>query len=408
MKDFFARITRLTSVALVFTISSAATAQSAAHDSRWVPWIGCWLPSASQATPGVASLLCIAPAGANSVELATIDSGRVLARDTIDASGTQRPTAADGCAGWRSAQWSADGRRVYVRSELNCSGGIKRVATGMLAFSSDDGWVDVHNVRAGKTNGTRSTRYLAAAPGYADVPTEFTAIMQAGGVTSVSRVLAGAAVELDDITEASKHVDAAVVETWIIERGQAFSIDGKTLANLASAGVPGSVTDVMIGVSYPERFVVGREPSPAGRSVVSQTSTYPSGYVYSYGYDYRYPYDPYGYGGYYGYGNYGYGNYNRYYSTYYDSPVIISGRSREKEEVPHGKMVNGQGYTRTRPDNSTAGESSSGSRAGSSDTRSSGGSSKSGGSSGGSSSSGSSSGSGSGSSSGRTAHKKGG
>jgi hypothetical protein len=150
----------------------------------------------------------------------------------------------------------------------------------------------------------------------------------------------------------------------------------------------------MVGVSYPERFVVGREPSPAERSVADrQGYAYPHPYVYSYGYDY-----PFGYRDYYSYGSY----YRPIYTTYYDTPVRVSGRQKEVE-VPHGKMVNGQGYTRTRPSDHPPMES--GSRAGSTDSRSSGGSSKSGGSSGsGSSGSGSSSGS----SSGRTAHKKGG
>jgi hypothetical protein len=257
------------------------------------------------------------------------------------------------------------------------------------------------------------------------VPDAFTPVLQAGAAFgNVSRMLAGSTVGPDDVIDASKHVDAHVVEAWLIERGQQFDVDGKMLVALSRAGVPGSVTDVMIGVSYPERFVLARDEGGTTTSGGGGGGGTPSRMMEQNGdlracaqlrmrNPYRYsPYDQcdrymdayddpflgrYGYyngyyynGYYYGYGRYGY--YDPIYTRHYSEQVVVI--DRRKPEPPHGTLVNGQGYTRGRPPGAAGdGGSSSGSTTS------------------GSSSSGRSSGSsssGSSSSSGRTAHKKGG
>jgi hypothetical protein len=64
-------------------------------------------------------------------------------------------------------------------------------------------------------------------------------------------MLAGSSFSTKAIIEASHTVDAAVVESWVSEAGQAFPIDARSLNELASAGVPARVTDAMIAVSRP-------------------------------------------------------------------------------------------------------------------------------------------------------------
>ena len=417
--DSFAR---LAAVALLFTTASSASAQ----DSRWTAWVGCWQPIVrTQATTPSNALICIRPAGTAAVEIVTVDSAKVIATDTIDASGARTPLSAQGCSGWRRGEWSGDGRRVYLRSELECSGGITRTSIGILAFSGSAEWVDVQHVRAGKSKGTRATRYSLVGSWLADaVPRELHAVLlSASGAGNMSRMLAASEIESADVVDATKHVDAPVVETWLVERGQPFEVGAKELMRLADAGVPGSVTDVMIGLSYPERFALARKTEPDDRSrrggtrgsmndsyMYSRTCSqvevwdpywYPqSAYDPCYRNAYRYGYGyGYGYGGYYGYGSYGY--YSPVYTGYYSSPVIIV--DRRKADLPHGTMVKGEGYTRGRSSgNSATDEISGGSRGGSSSSAPrSRGSSSSGSTSSGSSSSGSSS-------TGRTAVKKGG
>ena len=139
--------------------------------------------------------------------------------------------------------------------------------------------------------------------------------------------------------------------------------------------MPGSVTDVMVGVSFPEHFAF-REPTSAmkGGNLSSLDSArlaseYLSSRCYggfeplwssSYSYDpcsLRYglfgysPYYRYGYGYGYGYSPYTYG-YGNGFVTYV--PVVVVKGS----ETPHGHVVNGHGYTR----GSDGGSASSGSR----------------------------------------------
>lgn len=388
--------------ALAFVPVSRATAQATVQDSRWAPWIGCWAPTtgsfwvASQTTA-----VCVSRVGDNAVQLTTVDTGRIMSRDTIDASGARRNFTSEGCSGWRSGEWSRDGRRVYLKSELQCSGGVTRTSSGMLTFFSNSEWLDVEGFRSGSSKTSQSTRYVSLS--LADsLPPELNDVRRQGAQRDgISRLLAAADVTGEDIEDAVKHVDAAVVETWLIERGQRFELNGKALAKLAKNGVPGSVTDVMIGLTYPDRFALTRD----GRSVVGG-GPYGGGYIYD---DLSacsrmplvanpryadYANDPCYVNAYRNYAYIDYGYYGPYFPEYtrrYSAPVVVN-------RTPHGTMVNGSGYTQGRPpgrmnDGGSSGSTTSGSQ-----------------SSGGSKSSGGSTTSGSSSSGGeqRTAHKKGG
>src|SRR5207248_5742102 len=99
----------------LFVVAAAPLrAQRATTDARWQPWIGCWQLTG---TPRTAPVLCIVPAGAaSSVEVLTIADAKVAARERIDATGTDRPVSKEGCSGSEHAQWSADNRRVFLRS----------------------------------------------------------------------------------------------------------------------------------------------------------------------------------------------------------------------------------------------------------------------------------------------------
>lgn len=416
----FTRRAAFLSSALLLAAASMTGAQTSAVTPSWDAWIGCWKPATAAGTPLAAtSTVCVSRTAVSSaVEVATIQNGTVLTRDTIDASGQQRAVSSQGCTGWELARWSADVRRIYLQSEVTCADKIKRIGTGILAISPSGDWLDIHGVTAGGNSGVRVTHYTDAPLSLIDsLPTI------AGGratrqiATSGARTAAGSALAISAIAEAVKAVDTAVVQAWIVERGARYTLDAKQLIALADAGVPGSVTDVMIGVSYPKHFALDQRVSSAlsGETELSpfDSARIASRYVTERCFGLSDPlwytpglFDPcrsrygtagYGYGlygprylGYYGYSNYGYSNFG--YSGYYGAPVVIV---RGTETQQHGKVVKGVGYTSGSSSGTTSGASSSRSGSSGSSSGSSGSS--------GASSSGSSS---SGSSGGRTAHPR--
>ena len=367
-------------------------------------------------TPRTAPVLCVVPTdAASSVDVLTIADAKVAARERIDVSGTERPVSKEGCSGTEHAQWSANNLRVFLRSDLVCTGSIKRTMTGVMAMSQTGEWIDVQGFNAGGNSGVRTAHYLEAAVP-AGLPAEYASVVSDRALaTRVARAAAGLRLANVDIIEAVKRLDAPVLQAWLVERNQPFDVDAKSLIQLADAGVPGAITDVMVAATYPKQFSLDRgDVEPSVDDIVTEgdslriaeeylrrrtscglSSFYdPFGYsigcgYYSYGlYGYGYyspynqysPYSPYGYG--YGYGP-GYG--------YYSGRPIVVVRG---EETPHGQLVKGQGYTRG---TSSSSSGSSGAARSSGSSGASSGSSSSSGSSG-SSSSGSSSGS-----SGRTA-----
>jgi hypothetical protein len=392
------------STPLVAASQQSATRQ-AEVDSRWQPWIGCWQAAApqmdgitfSQPRTDDASLVCVVPstgsdAAASSVNVLTVAKGKIVSRDTIEATGRQVARTRDACNGVEDAAWSADGHRLYVSSDFSCPGNLKRTSSGLFAISPAGQWVNVQEVNAGGNKGVRTLRYVPAAAS-AEVPAEIAEMLRAGGVAqTTARAAAGAPLTTADIVEASHKVDPMVVEAWIVDRGQSFDVDAKTLLALANAGVPGNVTDAMVAVTYPKAFDVSNSPNASGLATIGEaartsgssldsqgarlsTETMPySRYNYSpFGY---LPYDyyggmyaPYGYTPY-GYAPFGYSPYGSYYSPYspysryggvygggwYAPPVIILKGSGSAQPQPQGRAVKGQGYTRPRPQ-SNGGES---------------------------------------------------
>ncbi|MDQ2891282.1 MAG: hypothetical protein M3R65_12130 [Gemmatimonadota bacterium] len=364
--------------------------QSAAADGRWQPWAGCWRPAmpgnSAVAFGGAGSraqqTVCVVPLatdGSSVAEVVTIADGKIVATDTIAASGERRARSAGGCNGYESARWSYDGHRLYLNSDVVCGGSTRRVSAGLFAISPDGGWVNVESVNAGGARGVRALRYDAVSAPDA-LPAALTnSWRNAINSTSASRAAAGAPLESADVIDAVRNTDSAVVAAWVLDRGQKFGLDAKQLIALSNAGVPSDVTDAMVAVSYPSAFAVtgaegnaaaDAEPAPAsaaggvlsGRRVdvmmLPEYSPYnisPFGW-YGFGYS-AFAYSPYGYPSF-GYSPYGspvvgyngYGGYGGYYPAspggFYGPPVVIL---RGTETAQRGYVVNGRGYTRTPP-----------------------------------------------------------
>ena len=333
-------------------IALPARAQHTAVDSRWLAFLGCWEPVES-----AKSAVCVVPAGTSAVDLVKIAKGEVVSRERIDATGEPTATTEGDCKGSQTAEWSTIGVRVFLRSTETCAGAITRDGTGMIAMTGDGRGelVYIQGITlagaAGQT-GVRVQRYREASEDLL-LPADVHDVLQQELTASMrARAAALAPLAVNDVVEASHKIDAAVLQAWLVERDGPFAIDAKKLVALADAGVPNSVIDLIVALSYPKAFAINPAARQAERLTkgVAIDSEY-AGSAYDRACNSYYMLDPYyDCGGYYryGYSPYGYG-YSPY--GYFDYPVIIvynpsggGGSGGGSTPRSHGRMIKGEGY----------------------------------------------------------------
>jgi hypothetical protein len=350
--------------AVLVALTVPATAQT--PDARWQPWIGCWTPSTTQFVPGperVSGQVCVVPAtGTSAADIVTVAADGSLSREHIEASGERRSIARDGCAGWERAQWSSDTRRVYLESEYQCPGGVTRSTTGLMAMSASGDWLNLVGVSLRENTAVRVLRHRSSAP-RATLPADVrSALTVSSALVEAARAEASAAIDPAAVADASRHVGAAVTESWLAEHGRVFRAEAGRLVELADAGVADRVIDVIVALSYPHVFAI-RPLSPTtglpettsldqGGEVgwTRQGSCDPYGGGFSlYGWDGCSPYGYAGYG-YYGLPSYDYllyGNlaaYGGWYSYRASQPAVVV-RPPEAASSGHGRVINGSGYS---------------------------------------------------------------
>jgi len=296
----------------------------AVQDTRWLPWVGCWDGASDSGLADEGFLVCFSLLpNDGGVEIVTYSEGVVTARETLRADGAAVAIEEGGCTGTRQARWSSDDRRVLLESTMDCGVGVTRSARGMLSVLPEGrGWAEIHAVHAGGETPIVGIRtFTPSHPG--DLIAWGIANPVAGQelAAQTARTQAGRSLSIDAVVEISDHAGAAVAGTLIAERGEPFRLDASTLRAMAAQGVPSEVLDVMVAVTWPERFAITggagdpqATPRPAEPQVRSTAERAvapwpgPSGGVVYRGYSpwgYSY-YDSYRYGYGYSYG-YGYG-----------------------------------------------------------------------------------------------------
>jgi len=340
--------TVLTAAALLGVGAVSARGQDTGTDSRWLAFVGCWEPLAS-----AKSHVCVVPvAGTSAVELVKIEKGEVITRERIVADGQRVATAQGDCTGWQSAEWSAVGDRLYIRSENTCLTGASRAGTGLIAMTRDGQWLYIQGATRGLETGVQVQRYHEA-PDDMLIPDEIKNALRVDLSEAMqARAAAKAPLSTQDLIDASRHLDAAIVEAWLVERGGPFMVDAKRLVTLANAGVPSRTIDVLVALSYPDVFAINgithqgeRRSAERAESEAGVNPTYGTvGYL-----DCSYGFMSYGYSSYYcdnlygvGYGYpYGYG----WYPGDYPATIVYTGSGGGGGGThPHGHVVNGQGY----------------------------------------------------------------
>jgi hypothetical protein len=368
-------------IAILALAPASGQAQQGA-DSRWLPWLGCWETVGVQASD---MYVCVRP-GEGGVEVATVADNQVASTRTIQADGQRHELSEDGCTGWQTAEFSSDNRRVFLRSERTCDGVGVRTASAIMSLTSSYEWLDAQSIGVGTDRMPRAMRYRLAS---AEIARDLGFAVPADRVfaSAEARTMATKDLTIDDVREAAKRVDPEALQAFLIERGQTFDVDAQQIAAMADDGISPDVIDIVVAVSYPDRFQIDRDAMHTALQPEEQASD-------KRGVD-RYGYDPFGWGmfGYYGVGSYysrcnaftpyydlyycspysrlgygyGYGGgfgYDPYWWGYSGRPVIIVRGDTQVEPPTPGRVVRGRGYTR-----GGSSGSGSGSASGSSGTR---------------------------------------
>ena len=412
MKTIFAlAFAMATSVAYAQPSAPAAPVATAQVDARFANWLGCWRLEDDLA--GTGARLCITPDNPG-VRLQTIVGKISGGNESLRADGVTRPITDKECTGTEHAEWSRDGQRVFRHTDVTCGREPARKVASIAFLASGPSWINVQLVEGGADKVVRVQRYRRAIDQtLADGTRAMVVVAGTVRATTTDELLWN----VEDVIEASGKAPAEAVQAAVAEAKGRFVLNKKSLLALADAGVSEPVIDLMIGLAFPQRFVVERRgnygsSAPVGISMgggyydpfmspIMFGNAFADCYGSS-GYGYRSYYSScgsmysplYGYG--YGYGNYDYNSYGNYYPNRGGWISVNPGTDTGTPQV-EGRVVNGRGYTQVRPRESEPAPTrtgSNGSSAGSSGSGSNGVSSQgySGGSSGGSSGSSGSSG----------------
>jgi hypothetical protein len=276
-------------VTALLSASVAQAAQAAPVDDAWLAWAGCWRAEGDSSQRS----LCIVPRGLG-VRMITVNAGKVEAETEIIADGQPRTINQEGCAGTESARWSADRKRLFLTAELNCGNNTMRKVSGMFAVLSANQWASVQTISTAGNTTVHRVRYNEAEP--ESMPAEVAQSFRDNRLARQTvRLGASSPLDLADVREAALTADTATVQGWLMVVNQEFDLDAGDLLELADAGVPGSVIDVLIAVSNPRYFAVTEERSNerVGRSRGRGDRCYDD-----FWYD---PYSPFGYRGHYDY-----------------------------------------------------------------------------------------------------------
>lgn len=338
MKRF---LTMLVGAAVLGVGVTSAQAQ-AVEGSGWMAWYGCWRSSGEPSAPG--ETVCVLPGESPaSARFTTIEDGRIAQETVIHADGVARPVEEGGCAGSQTANFSSDGRRVYTRSDLTCSNS-PRVTTGVLGFAAPDRWVDSQALTVRDQHAARSVVYELT--GSAGMPPEVVSALPTTLrlAQEAARLDVSAPMEIEGILEASGRLAPPALDGYLAAGQTGYDVDARDLVRLRDGGVSPSTIDVMIAVSYPERFAVRSRDQTAPVEQVAMRNAMIQNYCYDPFWSGRFNdcYNSFGYGSRYGSSGYSPWGYDPYGWRYSRDPIFVI---VEPETEGGGTVDRTRGYT---------------------------------------------------------------
>jgi hypothetical protein len=320
-------------------------------DPRWQQWLGCWelflevldpMETPERAEPAVAEPMpiasaaprvCVRPDGVTSgVRMSTEVEGRPVIEERLVADGTEHEVADTNCRGSRVAEWSQDGLRVFSRAEITCAGEPAHSVSHLAAIVGST-WVDVQGITREARQGVRVRRYRRIG---SDRPVpENIAIAGTGSF------------DVGDVKEASAKVTPLVLQAALVETAARFRLTGRTMMELDRAGVADEVTDVMVALTYSDRFTIARARASGGSDLFAPGSLDATEDDDSYLW---------------GYAPFAYSRW-RFHDYWYspDTVIVDEGSEGGPGGTPggNGRVVNGRGYTRIDPVDAGARDSNS-------------------------------------------------
>lgn len=354
----------LAALALVapFAAAPASSQPAAPADARWSAWLGCWKSLDDAA--GTGARVCVAPKDGG-VAVVTVVGGQRVSDDTRIADGRDHAVDSGGCTGTASVRWAPTGTRFYRAAAVACDGAPTRTLTSVSFFADGPTWVDVETVRDGDDTRVRVTR-LVKAPSV--TLSDGTAFPRASGAITAAAL---ARWTIDDVIELSATLPPDGVQAAISEAPGPFALNKRSLVALADAGVGDRVIDLMVGVTYPSKFVVQRSgpvANPMGPIGVSLADPFfspivgpaalftcyqPFAWAATAYWGNCASFDPYYYSRYPGY-------YSGYWGAYGSDWIVTAGNATGAGTVTsptatEGRLVNGRGYTQVRPVDTTYG-----------------------------------------------------
>jgi hypothetical protein len=322
-------------------------------DTRWLAWIGQWRlvsDSAEDRRGGAKEdyYLEIVPGGEReSVIMKSHREGKEFLETKIVADGVRRPIKDDSCTGWYTYSWSDTGKRLLFESESGCSGELPRSISGISMIAKDREWVDIQLLKSDEDQAVSVRRYRMTADR-----------IGSGGEASPGeigypRFQAGTNLSIDEIIELNRKLPAGLLEAVLVELHQPFKLNSKTLNRLADAGVGPQIVDLMVALSFPDKFTVERRGIAPLREADAEWGGTAGGPDYMWlPFGYWSVYGPYStwYWGSPIYSFYGYGGPGWYIwpGGYYYGPHGDWG------DYSGGRLVNGRGYSKVSPSRGNA------------------------------------------------------
>ena len=257
---------------IVLAQDGPAGLEIAELDTRWLPWLGCWQlweeqldPYAPAVDDETAALVdrtsvCVRPTDTgHGVRLTATAGERVLVERVLLADGTRHEVRQADCEGWEQNEWAFDGQRLFTHAELRCGDQPARLVTGVSLMSTSSTWVDIQVVEV-------DTRQLIEVRRYIPMPAaDQEAVLGSRDALAVdpedirqARRESAAPVSLVDVVDASQKTIPLVVETLLVETEPRLPLDSAALIMLDDTGINGGVIDLLVALSYPDRFVVER------------------------------------------------------------------------------------------------------------------------------------------------------
>jgi hypothetical protein len=354
-------------LALTLTAASAFAQQPAAPpaapsmqvDARFSAWLGCW--RLDDDLSGTGARMCITPEK-NGVRLQTLVGAQKGIDEVVIADGAAHSIADADCKGTERAEFSSDGGRLFRTTEVTCGKDEPRTIKAVIFMAPGPAWINVQHVSGEASNiNVRVQRYRRSAN---QLLANGTRAQQPDAQSAARTSADSTRWSIDDVIEANGKLPAEALQAALTEVRHKFDLNRKTLVTLDDAGVHEQVVDLMVALTYPEKFVVQR----AGGSSA------PSGVLTGGGW-----FDPlmtpmlmggmadcfsplgYGYRSYYsmcGSALYGYGLYDSYYGYYgprqYGSYGWVhvgaapGGGIGSVEPQAEGRVVAGRGFTQIR------------------------------------------------------------